>query len=130
MKGGWIGITHNEAKLHVNTKIVNSITKVKENLKEISNMTKRKHKHVECSPSRMVKDEMAVESLMKAFREWNSNPWNTEIPALRSLESGLLASDKLAEDFNIAKEDGKKQATQFLKERLLSNKKQIYSMIE
>ena len=37
MKGGWIGITDNEAALQINTKVVNNITKVKELLKSVTN---------------------------------------------------------------------------------------------
>ena len=36
MKGGWIGITVNENALHVNTKIVNTVVKLKETLKQIA----------------------------------------------------------------------------------------------
>ena len=36
IKGGWIGITHNEQALQINTKVINNITKVKESLKEVA----------------------------------------------------------------------------------------------
>ena len=59
-----------------------------------------------------------VEILIGTLQEWNANPWNTEIPTLRSLESGLLASEELVKDFNSAKEEGEKQATKFFEERV------------
>ena len=123
MKGGWIVITNNEEALQVNTKVINNITKVKESLKQVANIKKRQYSHIECSPARMIKDAKTVEILLGTLQEWNANPWNTEIPALRSLESGLLASEELVKDFNSAKEEGEKQATKFFEERVLTNEK-------
>ena len=107
MKGGWIGITLNEEVLHVNTKVINSITKVKESLKEVANIKKRQYSHIECSSARMIKDVKTVEILIGNLQEWNANPWNTEIPFLRSLESGLLASEELVKEFDSAKKKEK-----------------------
>ena len=125
MKGGWIGITNNEEALQVNTKVINNITKVKESLKQVANIKERQYSHIEYSPARMIKDAKTVEILLGTLQEWNGNPWNIEIPALHSLESGLLASEELVKDFNSAKEEGEKQATKFFEERVLTNEKQI-----
>ena len=73
----------------------------------------------------MIKDVKTVEILIGTLQEWNANPWNTEIPTLCSIESGLLASEELVKDFDSAKE-GEKQATNFFGERVLTNEKQIY----
>ena len=35
----------------------------------------------------------------------NAKPWNTVIPTLHSLESGLLASEELVKYFNYVKEE-------------------------
>ena len=70
-----------------------------------------------------------VEILIGTLQEWNANPWNTEIPTLHSLESGLLASEELVKDFDSAKEEGEKQATKSFQERVLTNEKQIYNRI-
>ena len=93
MKGGWIGITHNEEALQVNTKIINNITKAKESLKEVVNIKKRQYCPIKCFPARMIKDVKTVEISIGTLQEWNANPWNTEIPTLCSLQSGLLASE-------------------------------------
>ena len=125
MKGGWNGITHNEEALQVNTKVINNITKVKESLKEVANTNKGQYSHVECSPAQMRKDVKTVEILIGTLQEQNANPWYTEIPTLRSLESGLLASEELVKDFDSAKEEGEKHGTKFFEERVLTNEKQI-----
>ena len=102
------------------------LTLQKESLKEIANIKKRQYYHTECSPARMIKDVKTVEILIGTLREWNANPWNTEIPTLCSIESGLLASEELVKDFDSAKEEGEKQATKFFEERVSTNEKQIY----
>ena len=82
MKGGWIGITQNEEALHTNTKIVGIIAKVKESVKVIVDISKRRYKHIECFSSRMKKDEETVQGAMKVLQEWNTNPWVPDITAL------------------------------------------------
>ena len=106
MKCGWIGITHKEEALQVN-KVINNIKKAKESLKEVANIKKRQYSHIECSSARMIKDVKTVEILLGTLQEWNANPWNTAIPFLRSLESGLLASEELVKEFDSAKKKEK-----------------------
>ena len=82
IKGGCIGITQNEEALQTNIKVVNIIAKVKESVKVIADISKRRYNHIECSLSGMKKDEEAVQGIMKALQEWNSNRWNPDITAL------------------------------------------------
>ena len=77
----------------------------------------------------MIKDVKTVETLIGTLQEWNANPWNTEIPTLRSSESGLLASEELVKYFDSAKEEEEKQAATFFEETVLTNEKQIYDRI-
>lgn len=129
MKGGWIGITQNEEALQTNIKIVNKIAKVKVKLHDLAHLKERQYKHVECSPSRMKKDEEVVQNATGCLQKWNSVPWDTEIVQLRSLESGLLASQKLEEDFSTAKKAGEEKLALFFNERILTNEKKIYDRI-
>ena len=78
---------------------------------------------------RMIKDVKTVETLIGTLQEWNANPWNTEIPTLRSLEPGLLTSEELVKYFDSAKEEEGKQAATFFEETVLTNEKQIYDRI-
>ena len=77
----------------------------------------------------MIKDVKTVEILIGTLQECNANPWNTEIPTLRSLKSRLLASEELVKDFDSAKEEGEKQATKFIEKRVLTNDKHIFDRI-
>ena len=79
--------------LQVNTKVINNITKAKKSLKEVVNIKKRQYSPIECFPARMIKDVKTIEISIGTLQERNANPWNTEIPTLRSLQSGLLASE-------------------------------------
>ena len=64
-------------------------------MKVVTDISKRRYKRIECSPSRMKKDEEAVQEEMKALRQWNTNVRDPDITAHRSLESGKLASKQL-----------------------------------
>ena len=66
---------------------------------------------------------------MKALQKPISNPWDPDITAIQSLESGQLASKQLEEDFNTAKELGEEQINQFFQERVLSDENKIYGCI-
>ena len=55
MKGGWIGITKNEAMLNIHTKTVNKIMKVQYTLKAAASMKRERHDHVANAKSRLVK---------------------------------------------------------------------------
>ena len=72
MKRGWIGITQNRKALQTNIKIVNKITNVKLKLKEIAKLKQRQYKHIECSPSRMKKDEETIQNANECLQKWNS----------------------------------------------------------
>ena len=72
INGGWIEINQNEEAFHTNTEVVTLIAKVKESVKVIADISKRRYKHIECSPSRMKKDEETVQGGMKALQGWNS----------------------------------------------------------
>ena len=129
MKGGWIGITQNESALNVHTKTVNKIAKVRETLHKAANLKARKYDHAENSKSRIIKDEKVVQDITTCIDEWNCNPWNTEAPKLRSLESGLIASPELIADFESANSDGEQQITEIYNTRILSTKNLIHDKI-
>ena len=125
MKGGWIGITQNENVLHINTKIVNKVIKLKEVLKQMAGFGDYSMKHIECTNARKENDERAVQNLISTIQLWQSNPWTSEALPLRTLESGLVASQKLEADFKTAKQDVENRMQEYLKESIQSNKKQF-----
>ena len=109
---------------------MNKILKLKHVLKDISGIGDYNRQHIECSTPRKVKDEAVVQNLVKSIELWESNPWDADAKPLRSLESGLLASDRLQKDLEVAKQEGEHQVTQFLTERLQSNTKPIHAPLK
>ena len=61
----------------------------------------------------MRKDEEAVHNANKSLQKRNSVPWDTDLTILRSLESGLLVSEKLQEDFLAVGKSGKQKLKVF-----------------
>ena len=129
MKGGWIGITKNEAMVTIHARTTNKINKVRETLHGAADMNKRKYDHSENTKSRMVKDEQAVQDLGICIKEWESNPWDLDNSLLRTLDSGKVASPKLLSDFETAREEGERLVSEFYEERVLSNTKMLADRI-
>ena len=69
MTVGWIKITQKEEALHTNTKVVNIIAKNIDSVKVIANISKRRDKDIEFSPSCMKNDEEAFQGAMKALQK-------------------------------------------------------------
>ena len=130
MKGGWSGITKNEAMLNIHTKTVNKIMKVHDTLKASASMKREKRDHIANAKSRLVKDETAVQALIGCIDEWDCNPWSSDESPLCTPQSGFLASEKLIGDFESAKSDGERQVDQFFEERILSSEKLIRDRIK
>ena len=130
MKGGWIGITKNEAMLNIHTKTVNKIMKVHYTLKASASMNRERRDHVANAKSRLVKDETAVQALIGCIDEWDCNPWSSDESPLCTLQSGFLASEKLIGDSESAKSDDERQIDQFFEERIFSSEKLIHDRIK
>ena len=130
MKGGWIGITKNEAMLNIHTKTVNKIMKVHYTLKASASMKRERRDHVANAKSRLVQDETAVQALIGCIDEWDCNPWSSDESPLCTLQSGFLASEKLIGDSESAKSDDERQIDQFFEERIFSSEKLIHDRIK
>ena len=86
-------------------------------------------KHAECQPSRMKKDEQAVQDIQACFTEFEANPFDVSLPTLRSLQTGLVACPKLIIDIKTALSDGQVQVETFLKERVFAKTKPLSEKI-
>ena len=86
--------------------------------------------HYENATSRKKKDEAAIQAMMACIDEWDSDPWDPKNSVLQTLQSGKIASKELCADFRSARADGEEQVTQFLKERILSNKKRLLDTLK
>lgn len=66
-------------------------------------------------PSRMKKDEQAVQDLILCMDDFNADPFHERALELRSLQSGVTESAVLLEDLRNALEEGEKQSNDILK---------------
>src|SRR5260221_2841761 len=82
-------------------------------------------KHVECQPSRMKKDEQAVQDLLESMNDFDADPFDMSSPTLRSLQSGRVASPELVHDLKTALLDGKAQVETLLQERIFTKTKPL-----
>ena len=126
LKSGWLAILNNEKQLLSNTQNVNNVNRVRASANRHSEHKKQgKGKHADCSTSKMKKDEQAVQDLSACLTEFNCNPFDHTNQTLRSLQSGIPASDVLAADLLSAKEDGKSKVNEFWNERVYSKNKSL-----
>ena len=85
--------------------------------------------HKEDVKSRLVCDNAVVRDIISSFEEWECHPFNQEHQELRSLQSGLLASKELVQDFESAHCCGEQVVLNYFQQRLFSNEKSIYDRL-
>ena len=121
LKSGWLAILNNEKQLLSNTRNVNNINRVRRAVHHQANRkSHRKAEHADCSSSKIRKDEQAVQDISSCLNEFECDPFDHTNQTLRSLQSGIPASDSLAVDLASAKEDGRSKVKKFMDERVYS----------
>ena len=71
-------------------------------------------------PFRLKVEEHTVQDIDKCLAEFNSKSFDLSIDNLRTLLSGMIASDRLVQDFETTYEDGEASVTEFFKGRMFS----------
>ena len=127
LKSGWLAILFNEKQLLSNTRNVNNVNRIRASVYRHANCKKQAAvKHTDCAKSKMKKDEQTIQDLSACLTEFKCDPFDHDNDQeLRSLQSGIPASDVLASDFKSAKEDGTTKVEEFLKERVYSKTKSL-----
>ena len=120
LKQGWLQLLQNDKQLFCTARNANNIARIKHNMKSYLNSHRRRQKHVECQPARLVKDEQAVQDLMTCMDEFEANPFDESMPFLRSLQSGIPASPEIIDDLKNSLDEGRDQANDILKTRVFS----------
>ena len=129
LKAGWLAILSNEKQLLSNIRNVNYINRVRTRIHYLADHKKRNKPHEDSLPSKMKKDEQAIQDLSECFYEFECNPFDHTNQILRSLQSGMMASKELAEDLKSAKEDGETKLEELLNERVYSKIKSLYDRV-
>ena len=113
LKNGWKAILNNEKQVMSDVQNANNVNRIRGIILNQANQKTRKTKHADCSKSRIKKDEKAVQDMSDCLEEFGSDPFDVTNTQLRSLQSGIPASDELIKDFKSAKLDGEKWVAQF-----------------
>ena len=99
MKAGWLRILKNEQMLLSHMWNANLINRIRVCQHVIANMEETPRCHSENSTSRLRIAEQAVQDLSSYINEFDSDPFDLTKPTLRSLQSGMIASQELVKDF-------------------------------
>jgi len=129
LKAGWHSILKHEKQLLVDIRNVNNIGRIRACVQQHTNRKSRTRTHVECAPTRKRIDEEAVQDLVTCFEEFDCFPFDSTSPNLRTLQSGIQASDQLINDFKTAHQDGKTKLDKFMCDRVYSNKSSLHDRI-
>ena len=130
MKAGWLAILNNEKQLLTNSRNANNVNRIRSAVHRHANQTKKKvGKHADCYKPRCKADERAVQDLKACLDEFQCDPFDPTDTTLRSLQSGLSASEELVADVMSAKADGEHMVKEFLDERVFAKKKSLSDRI-
>ena len=86
----------------------------------MQNIRNQRKLNINCSKSRLKTDEKAIQDISDCFKEFKCDPFDLSNTQIRSLQSGIPASDELAADLKSAKSDGEKMVQKFMDERVFS----------
>ena len=75
---------------------INVVMKTKDTLSQVHRSS---NQHPENTKCRRQADEKAIQDLNITIDEWGCDPWDLENHVLRSMQSGLPASQDLRDDF-------------------------------
>ena len=121
LKNGWLAILNNEKQLESNVRNVNNVNRIRGlMLNHAKHKKSKKTKHIDCSKSKLKTDEKAIQDISDCFKEFKCDPFDLSNTQLRSLQSGIPASDEIAADLKSAKSDGEKMVHKFMDGRVFS----------
>ena len=106
------------------------MNRVRSSLHALANLRESFKGHKQNTMARLLLDEHVVQNLENCIKEFNCDPFDLTKPTLRSLQSGMLASDELVADFETAHSDGDSLIQSFFKEEMFSNEKQFDATIQ
>ena len=130
LMAGRIKILKNEKMLLTHTHTVNIVNRVRTSLHGIAQSSESEQAHSENTRNRLELDEKAVQDLQMCINEFECDPFNVEDTQLRSLMSGVPASDDLIKDFESAWDDGENQLSAFCKDRMFSATKSFHASVK
>ena len=95
LKQEWLQLLQNDTQFFCTTLNVNNVARIKTALENSWNCHRHRQKHVECQPARRKKDEQAVQDFILCMDDFVADPFDKNIPELRSLQYGVIASPEV-----------------------------------
>ena len=89
LKAGWLSILRNEKQLMTDIRNANNLGRIRAAVHNQVNRKQLFQTHTECAPTRMRKDEQAVQDLISCIDEFDCFPFNPASPNLRTLLSAI-----------------------------------------
>ena len=80
--------------------------------------------HKENTSTRLRVDELAVQDIHECLNDFDCDPFDPQNEAIRSLQSGEVASMELQDDLLSAFSDGEEKLAKCFKERIFSHTKE------
>ena len=74
-------------------------------------------------------DEQVVQDIQACMKDFGADPFDTSLPTLRSLQSGIIASPELVHDFTTALPDAQAQVEILLQERVFTKNEPLTATI-
>ncbi|XP_028404399.1 uncharacterized protein LOC114527028 [Dendronephthya gigantea] len=130
LKAGWLSILRNEKQLMVDARNANNLGRIRAAVHNEVNSKELSRKHSECAPTRLLKDEQAIQDLVSCIEEFDCFPFDPASPNLRTLQSAIPAAPEVIRDFKSAKLDGELKLGELMKERVYSKEKSINDRIK
>lgn len=121
LKAGCLKVLKNEKLLLTGCRNANSDNRLRSTLHTTANSTTSNQQHSENTRTHITHDEQAVHDTERCISEYGCYPIFTDSTKLRSLQSGVLASIALAEDFETAQRTEEELFKTFCLDWMLSN---------
>ena len=130
VKEGWKQILKNETIVLCHTRNANYVNRIRLSIHEVAKLKSfNSQVHRVNTYTRMMLDESADLDLENCIVEFDCNPFDPSHTALRTFQSGAIASVALVQDFEMAFKGGDKLLDTFLNDLMFSRKNAFDSMI-
>ena len=127
--GGIVGFTQKPSAVKKWLVTAHTRASVLDELRRVGDPSVTQTVHKECRPARMAKDESDVVAIKETITVWGNNPFDG-CENLRSLASGVVASEEIVKDLLGARDSGENALKRFMDERIYNPKEDFFSPIK
>ena len=118
LKAGCLHLLQKDKQLFSTIRNTKNVSIIRLALESNLKSKRKRTKHVDCKPTRMQKGEKAIQDLQTSLNDFEGNPFDLSNPTLRSIQSGIKASDDIINDLSVDLHEGRNQVDIFFEERV------------